>query len=191
MLSNAFLIERHLLGGDKPRMGNRGASVSPCDLYEVTDGWVLLQVAWQPMFRRWCRLIGRDDLIDDPRFVDDDARWRHGDFLNDLLQDWCTGKTKAEVVAALEAAKLPAAPMHSTQDVLEDPHIAAMGYLRSMPFPGAARDVPIIETPFRMSRTPGTIRRRAPLLGEHTDEVFAEIGYGTSEIAALRERDVV
>ena len=130
MLSNAFLIERHLLGVDKPRMGNRGASVAPCDLYEVTDGWVLLQVAGQPMFKRWCRLIGREDLIDDPRFVDDDSRWKHGDFLNDLMQDWCTGKTKAEVLDALEAAKLPAAPMHSTQDVLEDPHIKAMGYLK-------------------------------------------------------------
>ena len=191
MLSNAFLIERHLLGVDKPRMGNRGASVAPCDLYEVTDGWVLLQVAGQPMFKRWCRLIGREELIDDPRFVDDDSRWKHGDFLNDLMQDWCTGKTKAQALEALEAAKLPAAPMHSTQDVLEDPHIEAMGYLKSVPFPGASRDVPIIETPFRMSKTPGTIRQRAPLLGEHTDEVLAEIGYGAAEITRLREGAIV
>jgi crotonobetainyl-CoA:carnitine CoA-transferase CaiB-like acyl-CoA transferase len=191
MLSNAFLIERHLLGVDKPRMGNRGASVAPCDLYEVTDGWVLLQVAGQPMFKRWCRLIGREELIDDPRFVDDDSRWKHGDFLNDLMQEWCTGKTKAQVLEALEAAKLPAAPMHSTQDVLEDPHIEAMGYLKSVPFPGASRDVPIIETPFRMSKTPGTIRQRAPLLGEHTDEVLAEIGYGAAEITRLREGAIV
>jgi crotonobetainyl-CoA:carnitine CoA-transferase CaiB-like acyl-CoA transferase len=191
MLSNAFLIERHLLGVDKPRMGNRGASVAPCDLYEVTDGWVLLQVAGQPMFKRWCRLIGREELIDDPRFVDDDSRWKHGDFLNDLMQDWCTGKTKAQALEALEGAKLPAAPMHSTQDVLEDPHIEAMGYLKSVPFPGASRDVPIIETPFRMSKTPGTIRQRAPLLGEHTDEVLAEIGYGAAEIIRLRECAIV
>src|SRR6478735_12746456 len=146
MLSNAFLIERHLLGVDKPRMGNRGASVAPCDLYEVTDGWVLLQVAGQP---------------------------------------------KAQALEALEGAKLPAAPMHSTQDVLEDPHIEAMGYLKSVPFPGASRDVPIIETPFRMSKTPGTIRQRAPLLGEHTDEVLAEIGYGAAEIIRLRECAIV
>jgi crotonobetainyl-CoA:carnitine CoA-transferase CaiB-like acyl-CoA transferase len=191
MLSNAFLIERALLGVDKPRMGNRGASVAPCDLYRVTDGWVLLQVAGQPMFRRWCLLIGREDLIDDPRFGDDDARWKHGDFLNDLMQAWCDGKSKSEVLEALEAAKLPAAPMYSTQDVLDDPHIEAMGYLKSVPFPGTSRDVPIIETPFRMSKTPGTIRHRAPLLGEHTDEVLTELGYEAAEVTELRDGGIV
>src|SRR3546814_1736923 len=95
MMSNAMLIERELLQVEKPRMANRGTSVAPCDLYEVADGWVLLQVAGQPMFKRWCRLVGREDLFDDPRFADDDKRWEHGDFLNDLMQAWCDGKTKA------------------------------------------------------------------------------------------------
>ncbi|BBZ31628.1 CaiB/BaiF CoA transferase family protein [Mycolicibacterium confluentis] len=192
MLSNAFLIERDLLGVDKPRMGNRGTSVAPCDLYRTKDdGWVLLQTAGQPMFTRWCRLVGREDLIDDPRFADDDKRWEQSDLLNEIMAQWCSDKTKAEILGLLESAKLPAAPMHSTQDVLEDPHIAAMGYLKRMAFPGTSKDVPIIETPFRMSATPGEIRRRAPLLGEHTDEVLAEIGYDSAEIAALRDRSIV
>ncbi|QEN16073.1 CaiB/BaiF CoA transferase family protein [Mycolicibacterium sp. ELW1] len=191
MLSNAFLIERELLGVDKPRAANRGTSVAPCDLYEVTDGWVLLQIAGQPMFKRWCRLIGREDLFDDPRFADDDSRWQNGDVLNDLMQQWCAGKTKAEVIADLESAKLPAAPLNSPQDVLDDPHVEAMGYLKRVPFPGASRPVPLIETPFRLSATPGSIRRRAPLLGEHTDEVLAEIGYGAREIADLRRDGIV
>ena len=191
MLSNAFLIERELLGVDKPRAANRGTSAAPCDLYEVSDGWVLLQIAGQPMFKRWCRLIGREELFDDPRFADDDSRWEHGDFLNDLMQQWCSGKTKAEALAALEAAKLPAAPLNSPQEVLDDPHVAAMGYLKRVPFPGASKPVPLIETPFRLSATPGSIRRRAPLLGEHTDEVLAEIGYQTSEIAALRRDGII
>ncbi|MBB3601887.1 crotonobetainyl-CoA:carnitine CoA-transferase CaiB-like acyl-CoA transferase [Mycolicibacterium sp. BK556] len=191
MLSNAFLIERELLGVDKPRAANRGTSVAPCDLYEVSDGWVLLQIAGQPMFKRWCRLIGREDLFDDPRFADDDSRWQHGDVLNDLMQQWCTGKTKAEVLGQLEAAKLPAAPLNSPQEVLDDPHVEAMGYLKRVPFPGASKPVPLIETPFRLSATPGSIRRRAPLLGEHTDEVLAEIGYQTSEIADLRRDGII
>jgi crotonobetainyl-CoA:carnitine CoA-transferase CaiB-like acyl-CoA transferase len=192
MLSNAFLIERDLLGVDKPRMGNRGTSVAPCDLYRTKDdGWVLLQIAGQPMFKRWCQLVGRLDLFENPGFADDDLRWEHGDLLNDIMAHWCADKTKAEVLDQLQAAKLPAAPMHSTQEVLDDPHVQAMGYLQRVPFPGAGHDVPIVETPFRMSATPGTIRRRAPLLGEHTDEVLAEIGYSGDEIAGLRDRSIV
>ncbi|WP_199254263.1 CaiB/BaiF CoA transferase family protein [Mycolicibacterium mengxianglii] len=192
MLSNAFLIERELTGVDKPRMGNRGTSVAPCDLYRSKDdGWVLLQVAGQPMFKRWCRLVERVELFDDPRFADDDLRWRNGDMLNDIMARWCADRTKAEIEELLAAAKLPAAPLYSTQDVLDDPHVSAMGYLQRVPFPGAARDVPLIETPFRMSATPGTIRRRAPLLGEHTDEVLSEIGYDGGAIAGLRARSVV
>lgn len=188
-----FLIERELLQVDKPpRMGNQGASVAPCDLYKTADEqWVLLQVAGQPMFKRWCRLVDRPELFTDPRFADDDSRWQHGDVLNGIMADWCADKTKAEVLGLLEKAKMPAAPLYSPQEVLDDPHIRAMGYLQRVPFPGASREVPIIETPFRMSATPGTIRRRAPLLGEHTDEVLGEIGYGAAEIDRLRAGGIV
>jgi crotonobetainyl-CoA:carnitine CoA-transferase CaiB-like acyl-CoA transferase len=191
MLSNAFLIERDLLEVDKPRMGNRGTSVAPCDLYEVKDGWVLLQVAGQPMFKRWCRLVGREELFDDPRFVNDDLRWENGDVLNDIMQAWCADKTKAEVLQLLEASKLPAAPLNSTREALDDPHVRAMGYLQRIEFPGASRPVPIIETPFRMSATPGSIRRRPPLLGEHTDEILGELGYTDVQVADLHGRGIV
>jgi crotonobetainyl-CoA:carnitine CoA-transferase CaiB-like acyl-CoA transferase len=60
-----------------------------------------------------------------------------------------------------------------------------------VPFPGASKPVPIIETPFRMSLTPGTIRSRAPLLGEHTDEILSEIGYGADQIEGLRTREII
>ncbi|MDV3126575.1 CoA transferase [Mycobacterium sp. 21AC1] len=192
MLSNAFLIERELLQVDKPRMGNRGASVAPCDLYRTADDqWVLLQVAGQPMFKRWCRLVGREELFDDPRFANDDSRWSNGDILNDIMAKWCADKSKVQVLELLDKAKMPAAPLHSTQDVLDDPHVQAMGYLQRVAFPGASRDVPIVDTPFRMSATPGSIRRRPPLLGEHTDEVLGEIGYDAGQIAGLRTDAIV
>ena len=190
MMANSLLIEREVLGVDKPRVGNRGVAVAPCDLYRVDDGWVLLQVAGQPMFERWCRLVGREDLIDDPRFVDDDSRWEHGDLLNDIMQGWCAGRTRDDVVARLEAAKLPAAPMLSTDEVVRDPHVEAMGFLQRVEYPGAG-PVPITVTPFQMSSTPGSIRGRAPLLGEHTEEVLAEIGIGVERVGELRALGIV
>ena len=191
MMANAFLVERELLQIDKPRAANRGTSVAPCDLYEVADGWVLLQVSGQPMFKRWCRVVGREDRLDDPRFATDDLRWEHGDELNDLMQDWIRDKTRAEAMELLEKAKLPAAPLQSPQDVLDDPHVAAMGYLHRIEFPGSSRPVPIVETPFRLSATPGSIRTRPPLLGEHTDEVLGELGLTADQISDLRAKEIV
>src|SRR3546814_18981706 len=88
-------------------------------------------------------------------------------------------------------SRLPAAPRSSPQEVLDDPHVEAMGYLHRMPFPGAARDVPIIETPFRMSATPDRIHSRPHLLGEHPDEVLAAISYDAASNADLRAREVI
>lgn len=190
MMSNSMLMEREVLGVDKPRVGNRGTSVAPCDLFRVDDGWVLLQIAGHAMFSRWCRLVGREDLVDDPRFANDDLRWENGDLLNDIMAGWCAGRSRADVLARLEEAKLPAAPMLTTAEVLGDPHVQQMGFLNRVEYPGAG-EVPITGTPFDLSATPGTIRHRAPLLGEHTDEVLTEAGISPERIAELRATGAV
>lgn len=190
MMANSLLIEQAVRGVTRPRVVNRGRSVAPCDLYRVVDGWVLLQIAGQPMFERWCRLVGREDLIDEERFADDDLRWEHGDELNDIMQAWCEGRRRDEVVSDLQAAYLPAAPMLEPVEVLDDAQVAAMGYLPSVAYPGVG-DVPVTDTPFRLSATPGTIRERPPLLGEHTEQVLAEIGLDAARRDALRAAGVI
>jgi crotonobetainyl-CoA:carnitine CoA-transferase CaiB-like acyl-CoA transferase len=191
MMTNAMLIEQSILHVNRVAVGNRGVSAAPCDLYRLKDGWVLVQVAGQPMFTRWCRMVGEEQWITDPGLASDDLRASKGDMLNDRMQDWCNGKTKADVLKLLDAARIPASPLLSPQGALDDPHVKAMKFLQPMDFPGAAAPAPVMETPFRMSLTPGSIRGRAPLLGEHTNSVMSELGYDAGQIADLRARGVI
>jgi crotonobetainyl-CoA:carnitine CoA-transferase CaiB-like acyl-CoA transferase len=190
-MTNAMLIEQAILQVNRVAVGNRGIAVAPCDLFRMKDGWMLVQVAGQPMFKRWCRMVGEEQWITDPRFASDDLRALNGDVLNDCMQAWCDGKTKAEAVSLLDAARVPASPLLSPQDALDDPHVQAMGFMKPVDFPGTARPAPIMETPFRMSATPGSIRMRAPLLGEHTESVMSMLGYDAAQIADLRARAVI
>jgi crotonobetainyl-CoA:carnitine CoA-transferase CaiB-like acyl-CoA transferase len=191
MMTNGMLIEQAVLGLNRGRVANRGIAVAPCDLFKVADSWILVQVAGQPMFKRWCRLIGHEDWFADPRFASDDLRSQQGDLLNGAMQSWCDGKTLEQALRGLEAARIPAATVNSPQQVLDDPDIAATGYLHKMNYPGLPAAAPIIETPFRLSATPATLRSRAPQLGEHTDAILAELGYTTEAVAALRAAAVI
>jgi crotonobetainyl-CoA:carnitine CoA-transferase CaiB-like acyl-CoA transferase len=190
-ISNALLIDQAILKTDRERIGNKGMSIGPCDLFQTRDGWLLVQVTGQAMFKRWCALVGEAGWFSDPRFADDALRAEHGDILNGKMQDWCEGKTTTEVMAGCDGARIPASPVLSPQQAIDDPHVKAMGYLVPVDYPGLPRTAPVIETPFRMSATPGTIRGRPPLLGEHTDLVLGELGFSAEAIADLREREVI
>jgi crotonobetainyl-CoA:carnitine CoA-transferase CaiB-like acyl-CoA transferase len=191
MISNALIIEQAILQQNKGRIANKGMAIGPCDLFRVTDGWLLVQVTGQPMFKRWCRLMGVEEWFTDPRFANDDLRAVNVDVLNDRMQQWCDGKSSAECVEALDAARIPASPVLSPQQAMDDPHVQAMGFFKQLDYPGLPRPAPVIDTPFRMSATPGVVHSRAPTLGEHTDGLLGELGYDAAAIADLRQRGVV
>ena len=107
------------------------------------------------------------------------------------MGDWAAERTTAEALAVLEAAKIPAGPLYSPQQALEDPQIRAGGLLRDTDYPGLPRPAPLAPTPVDLSETPGRFRHRAPTLGEHTDAILAELGYDADAIAGLRARGVI
>jgi crotonobetainyl-CoA:carnitine CoA-transferase CaiB-like acyl-CoA transferase len=191
MMTNGLLIEQAIKQTNKGRVGNKGTAVAPCDLFRLKDGWILVQIAGQPMFKRWCRMIDKEAWFEDDRFANDDLRAENGDVLNDAMQDWCDQRTVEEAMTALNEARLPGSPLYSPQQALDDPHVQAMGYLKPVDYPGLARPAPVIETPFRLSKTPARFRARPPILGEHTDDILAELGYSDAEVSAFAEKAII
>jgi crotonobetainyl-CoA:carnitine CoA-transferase CaiB-like acyl-CoA transferase len=135
--------------------------------------------------------MGEEHWLTDARFKDDDSRGVHGEVISARMSAWCAQRTTEEVLQALEVARIPGGPVYSPQQALEDPHIQAMGFLQPTEYPGLPKSAPLANIPVTLSDTPGSIRMRAPMLGEHTDEVMCSLGYNAAEIAALREQRVI
>ena len=189
--ANATLIEQALTGVNRVATVNRGFNSAPADFYRCKDGWIVATVIGQSMFRRWTQMIGEDHWLDDPRFADDQSRADHGEIISARMTLWCAERTCAEALAALEEASIVAGQLYSPQQALDDAHIRAAHLLEDVAHPALAAMFPLAPTPIELSETPGAYRRRAPLVGEHTDEILRSLGYAAAEIAALREERAI
>jgi crotonobetainyl-CoA:carnitine CoA-transferase CaiB-like acyl-CoA transferase len=189
--ANSVLIEQSLTQVDRTAIKNRGFNSAPGDIFRTNDGWIIATVIGQPMFRRWCRMIGAEDWLADPRFADDQARADHGEIVSARMSAWCAAKSCAEALAEIEKANIVAGQVYSPKQALDDDHIRAAHLLEEREFPGLDGTVPLAPTPIELSETPGTYRRPAPLLGQHTDEILESLGYDKMEIAAFRAEKVV
>ena len=189
--NNPTLVEQQVIRADRVATLNRGQTSAPSDVFRTKDGWIIAYAIGNPMFARWARLMREDHWLTDARFRDDRARGDNGEVISKRMAEWTAERTTAEALAALDAAKIPAGPLYSPQQALEDPHIRAAGLLQDTEYPGLPHPAPLAPTPVDLSETPGRLRRRAPTLGEHTDEILAELGYRADEIVALRAKAVI
>jgi crotonobetainyl-CoA:carnitine CoA-transferase CaiB-like acyl-CoA transferase len=189
--NNPTLVEQGVIKADRVATVNRGQTSAPSDIFRTRDGWIIAYAIGDPMYRRWARLMGEEHWLTDARFKDDLARGDHGQIISARMSEWTAQRTTAQALAELEAARIPAGPLYSPQQALEDAHIRAAGLLQDTEYPGLPRPAPLAPTPVDLSETPGRFRHRAPTLGEHTDEILGELGYTPEAIAALRDKRVV
>ncbi|WP_214401459.1 CaiB/BaiF CoA transferase family protein [Pseudonocardia lacus] len=189
--NSGTLIEEAMLGLDRVTSHNRGQTAGPVDVHRSRDGWVMCFVVGRSQFARWATMIGRPDLVDDDRFTDDLARGENGAALSAYMGAWCADRTTEQCLSEMERHKVPGGPVLSPRQVLDLPHVDQIGVFEPVEYPTAATPVPLARFPTVLSASPGVIRGRAPQLGEHTDEVLAELGYGVDEVSALREARIV
>ncbi|MBI3372067.1 MAG: CoA transferase [Betaproteobacteria bacterium] len=143
--------------------------------FRTRDGYISAAPYTNLQWRSFFKLAGRPELADDPRFRTQVDRSRHFGELYRFVEETLANRTTAEWAAALEKADIPFAPVNSVQDLLDDPHLRAIGFWQEFEHPSEGR-VRAAGIPVNYSETPGSIRRHAPGLGEHTDEVLREIG---------------
>ncbi|NKI95940.1 CaiB/BaiF CoA-transferase family protein [Rhizobacter sp. SG703] len=172
------------------RAGNAHQNIVPYQVFETSDGHMILAVGNDGQFARFCEVAGRPELAADPRFARNADRVRHRAVLVPLLAELIAARPKQRWLSALEAAKVPCGAINDLAEVFADPQVQSRGMTVPMPHP-LADTLRVVASPMKLSDTPVQYRRAPPLLGEHTDEVLAEFGWSDAERAELRRQKAI
>jgi crotonobetainyl-CoA:carnitine CoA-transferase CaiB-like acyl-CoA transferase len=189
MLAN--LAAGYLMTGQPPqRAGNAHQNIVPYQVFEVADGHVILAVGNDGQFQRFCAVAGCSELAQDPHFDSNAQRVRHRDSLIPLLAARLRTRSRADWLAALNAAKVPCGPINNLAEAFADPQVQARHMTVHVSHPHHDA-VPLVGSPMKLSSTPVQLRRAPPLLGQHTLEVLCELGLSGDDCQHLRDLGVI
>ena len=187
----SLLPEYSAFGAVREPAGSALPGIAPSNAYRCSDGgYALIAGNGDSIFKRLMATIGRDDLGRDPALADNAGRVARVAEIDAAIGAWAAQRTVDEVLAALDAAAVPAGRIYTVADIAKDPHYQARGMIEHVHMDdGTELAVPGI-TP-KLSRTPGGHRRNAPAIGQDTDAVLREIGLTPAQIQALKDQGIV
>lgn len=189
MLAN--LGSNYLTTGVSPkRVGNAHQNIVPYQVFETSDGHLILAVGNDGQFARFCQVAGCPELAQDSRYAINANRVRNRDLLVPQLAALMKTRPRATWLSALEAAKVPCGPINNLQEVFDDPQVKAREMVVPLSHP-LTDQLRLVASPMKLSATPVTYRQAPPLLGQHTLEVLGEFGLSAEQIAELQQQGVI
>ncbi|MBM30852.1 MAG: formyl-CoA transferase [Gammaproteobacteria bacterium] len=190
-IANGTLIEQQQLNNNRTATGNRGQTSAPVDAFQTKDGWILVQVVGDPLYARWAALMGEDQWITDPKYANDEVRGNNSADISQRMQEWTSQRSTTEAIESLEAARIPCGEVLSPQAALDNEQVAAMNFLTPTDYPGLAKPAAVARMPIDFSAINTAIRHRAPVLGEHTNEILDSLGFTSQDIESFRKEGAI
>jgi len=187
---DAFIPQYQLTGKEPVRCGNRRAGFAPANVFPVKDGYIYIAASFQTQWEALAKLMGREELIVDPRFVKNTDRKENEPALEAIVEEWTSSLGSMQAVSLLEGAGIPCAPVKSISEVVKDEHILARKSIITCDYPGIG-EYPMATCPIRIDGIEQDIVR-APQLGEHNEEVLSDIlGYSKEYVQTLQKEGVL
>ncbi len=188
-----WAVSNYLVAEKEPMpMGNDNVTASPSGSFRTGKGLLNIAANKQEQYEAVCRVVGREDLITDPRFAERQARLQHRHELKEILERELVTKPAREWWELLNEAGVPAGPVYSVPEALEHPQIRDRGMVAHFEnAPGVGRDIRVVRTGVKLNGEAPAVDFPPPTLGQHTDEILASLGYSASEIEQLKQEGAV
>ena len=193
MATMGWAVSNHLIAGREPKpMGNENVTASPSGTFQTQDGLLNIAANKQEQFEAVCHVVGLPQLIADERFHERQSRLQNRAELKALLEEAMSTKTTEEWWKLFNRAGVPAGPVYSVPQALDHPQVATRGMVGTFEnAPGVGRDIRLVRTGFKVNGETPRVYTPPPALGQHADEILADLGYSAEEIDALREEKAV